>query len=367
MKPATKTACLVLLIVLAVAIGWWLSSPKKPSAPIAATQMPIPTAPQPAAPPLPIGAVTEIVQPHARTPYLGLKDPRWIERRRLREEDPAYQWRTPIEFYGKVIDERNQPVAGASIDVAWSGTVEKYGGDGVGKRTLTSNANGMFTLAGVEGKGITVRVSKDGYHVPSESNMQWFEYAGFWEPTFIEPQRDKPITFHLVKRSVAEPTYRVRQRSMPTPPLWVTHIDLLAQPAEASVGGDMALRIVRPSNPGYQNLFDWELKIEGSGGAEFVESSEEFMLHAPNEGYQKSISKSYKHARGNSIETIKYYVRNKARRLYAAISLEVTPYYPSPLTKEDTACFIVTATVNPNDSPNLEYDPGKNLRETAKE
>jgi hypothetical protein len=367
MKSATKTAFIVVLIALAVAIGWWLSSPKKTPTPIVATPNPVPTvAPATTSPLIQSDTPPEIVQPHARTPYLGLKDSRWIERRRLREEDAAYQWRTPIEFFGKVIDEQKQPVVGASIDVAWSGTVEKYGGDGVGKRTLTSDANGMFTLAGVEGKGITVRVAKDGYHVPSESNMQWFEYAGFWEPTFIEPDRNKPVIFRLVKRPVAEPTLRVRQRSIPTAPSWAKNIDLLAQPAETSGGGDMTLRIVRPPSPGYQNPFDWELKIEGTSGAEFVESKDEFMLRAPDHGYQKSLSMTFKQARGNSIETIKFYVRNQARKLYAAVSVEVTPYYPNHATKEDAACFIVTGTVNPNDSPNVEYDPEKDIREMAK-
>jgi len=357
-----------LLIALAISIGWWLSSTKKTTPPKVAVAAPASIKPPVAVPPpLPKpDDLPKIIQPNARTPMLNLADPRWKVYEARRKLDPTSEWRTPIEFFGKVIDERNQPVAGASIDVAWSGTVEKYGGDGVGKRTLTSDANGMFTLTGVEGKGMTVQVSKDGYHVPSKSNMQWFEYAGFWEPTFIEPERDKPIIFHLVKRSVAEPTYRVRQRSIATSPSWVKHIDLLAQPAETSAGGDMALRIVRSPNPGYQNPFDWELIIEGSGGAEFVESKDEFMLRAPDEGYQNTLSKSFKQVRGNSIETLKFYVRNKTRKLYAAVSVQVTPYYPNHATKEDSACFIVTGTVNPNDSPNLEYDPEKNLREMVK-
>lgn len=368
MKSSVKTLSLVALIALVVAIGWWLSSLEKTTPPkvVAATPASV-TPPIAEPPPLPKpDDLPRIIQPNARTPYLRLKDPRWKNYEVKRKANPSWEWETPIEFFGKVIDERNQPVAGASIEVAWSGTVEKYGGDGVGKRTLTSDANGMFTLAGVEGKGITVRVSKDGYHVPSKSNMQWFEYAGFWEPTFIEPQRNKPIIFLLVKRPVAEPTYHVDLRAIPKSPLLVTHIDLLAQPSETSGGGDITLRLVRPPNPGYQNPFDWELKIEGSDGAEFIESKDEFMLRAPDDGYQKAISKSFKQARGNSIETIKFYVRNKARRLYAAISVEVTPYYPNHATKEDAACFIVTGTVNPNDSPNVEYDPEKDIREMAK-
>ncbi|MBV6501394.1 MAG: hypothetical protein CJBNEKGG_03905 [Prosthecobacter sp.] len=91
-------------------------------------------------------------------------------------------------------------------------------------------------------------------------------------------------------------------------------------------------------------------------------SDDEFMLRAPDEGYQKSIAMNYKQARGSSVQTVKFYVRNKARKFYAAVSVEVTPYYPDHITQEDTACFIVTGTVNPNDSQNLEYDPAMDIR-----
>jgi hypothetical protein len=366
MNSFFKKTCLLSLALTAASVGWWLSSPRKSATHASAIPKLAPTAPaSPLPPPTQSATASEIHQPFARTPYLGLNDPRWIERRQLREKDPGYQWRTPIEFYGKVLDEKNQPVDGAEVKYSWSGTVEKYGGDGVMHQIMTSDANGQFRINGIEGKGLTIYVQKPGYYSRAYPQGS-YEYAGFWEPNFIEPDRNKPVIFQLVRRPIAEPTYHVDLRSISKAPLLVTHIDLLAQPSETTAGGDFALRIVRPPNPGYQNPFDWELKIEGGGGAEFIESNEEFMLRAPDEGYQKTLSRSFKKARGNSIETIKFYVRNKARRLYAAVSVEITPYYPNHVTKEDGACFIVTGTVNPNDSPNVEYDPEKDIREMAK-
>jgi hypothetical protein len=279
MKPAAKTAFFVLLIVLAVAVGWWLSSPKTPPAAVVATPKPVPTAPG-ATTPLPIQNDTppEIVQPFARTPYLGLKDPRWIERRRLREEDPAYQWRTPIEFFGKVIDEKNLPVAGAEVEYSWNGTIEKYGGDGVSHRTMTSDTNGLFHIHGIEGKGITIRVSKDGYHRSKSPNDGNFEYAGFWEPIFIEPDSNKPVVFNLVKRPVAEPTYRIGSRIFLEPPALETHLDLLSPTAQSTAPTDLYVRITRPPGASYEKPFDWSVTIEGRNGAEIVETTDEFML-----------------------------------------------------------------------------------------
>lgn len=365
MKPATKTAFIVVLFALAVAISWWLSSAKKPTPlKVAATPASIlPSITEP--PPLPKPEdLPRIIQPNARTPYLRLKDPRWKDYEVKRKSNPSWEWETPIEFYGKVVDERNQPVAGASIDVAWSGTVEEYGGDGVGKRILTSDANGMFTLAGVEGKGITVRVSKDGYHVPSESNMQWFEYAGFWEPTFIEPDRNTPVVFHLVKRPVAEPTYRIGSRIFLEPPALETHLDLLSPTAQSTVPADLHVRITRPPGASYEKPFDWSVTIEGRNGAEIVETTDEFMLQAPADGYQPKLVRDYKNPTGNARQKVRFYVRSKGRKLYAAVDFEMAAY--RRMNGSEPASIVISATVNPNDSPNVEYDPEKDIREMAK-
>jgi hypothetical protein len=365
MKPAAKTAFFVLLIVLAVAVGWWLSSPKMPPAAVVATPKPVPTAPG-VTTPLPIQSDTppEIVQPFARTPYLGLKDPRWIERRRLREEDPAYQWRTPIEFFGKVIDEKNLPVAGAEVEYSWNGTIEKYGGDGVSHRTMTSDTNGLFHIHGIEGKGITIRVSKDGYHRSKSPNDGNFEYAGFWEPIFIEPDSNKPVVFNLVKRPVAEPTYRIGSRIFLEPPALETHLDLLSPTAQSTAPADLYVRITRPPGASYEKPFDWSVTIEGRNGAEIVETTDEFMLQAPADGYQPKLVRDYKNPTGNARQKVRFYVRSKGRKLYAAIDFEMAAY--RRMNGSEPASIVISATVNPNDSPNVEYDPEKDIREVAK-
>jgi hypothetical protein len=364
MKPAAKTAFFVLLIVLAVAVGWWLSSPKTPLVSVASTPKPVPTAPG-ATTPLPIQSDTppEIVQPFARTPFLGLKDPRWVERRRLRVEDPAYQWRTPIEFFGKVIDEKEQPVAGAEVEYSWNGTVEKYGNDGVVHKTMTSDTNGQFHIHGIEGKCMTVYVRKPGYYSKAYPQGK-YEYAGFWEPTFIEPDRGKPVVFHLVKRPVAEPTYRIGSRIFLEPPALESHLDLLSPTAQSTAPADLHVRITRPPGASYEKPFDWSVTIEGRNGAEIVETTDEFMLQAPADGYQPKLIRDYKNPTGNARQKVRFYVRSKGRKLYAAVDFEMAAY--RRMNGSESASIVISATVNPNDSPNVEYDPEKDIREMAK-
>lgn len=265
MKSATKTVIFVLLMALGVVMIWLgFTSPKKPPEPLVETQKAAPTVPQEITPPtsgtqaanepvLPNGVDHGVIQPFARTPYMGLSDPRWVDRRRLRHEDPEYQWRTPIEFFGKVIDENEHPVANAEVEFSWSGTVEKNGGDGVGQRMIFSDSNGEFVIKGIEGKGMTVRVKKEGYYRRGYPNG-WFEYAAFWEPRFIEPEHNSPVIFRLVTRPMAEPTYRIGGRIILNPPSLETNLDLLSPTAQSNAPADLYVRIMRPPGASYDTI-----------------------------------------------------------------------------------------------------------------
>lgn len=119
MKPMPKIASFILLIALAIAIGWWMSSSRIQPEPIAATPMPVPSTRRSSRPqslPKP-DDLPKIVQPYARTPMLNLADPRWKEYEAKRKLDPTSEWRTPIEFYGKVIDETGQPVLVLKLNI----------------------------------------------------------------------------------------------------------------------------------------------------------------------------------------------------------------------------------------------------------
>src|SRR5438552_3803898 len=60
-------------------------------------------------PPLSVG---DVAKQMPGGPYEH-NDPRWAERRRMREIDPKYEWKTPISFYGKVIDDNGAPISDA--------------------------------------------------------------------------------------------------------------------------------------------------------------------------------------------------------------------------------------------------------------
>src|SRR5437867_9212863 len=73
----------------------------------------------------------------------------FIQRRKI---DPAFEWKHPINFWGRVLDEANGPVQGAAIRFEWNDTSSK----GTSRETVLSDEDGNFTLLNKKGKGLTV-------------------------------------------------------------------------------------------------------------------------------------------------------------------------------------------------------------------
>ena len=68
---------------------------------------------------------------------------------------------TPFDFYGKIIDENQQPVAGAMAHILVMGEVGRT--EGQTNHDVTSDAKGLVSLKGIRAFGIIVTVSKAGY------------------------------------------------------------------------------------------------------------------------------------------------------------------------------------------------------------
>ena len=128
-------------------------------------------------------------------------DPRWELRRQRRQADPVYDWKTPIAFYGKVVGDNGNAVEGATVDAIWN----DLSAEGTSSLQIASDASGLFSIIGIRGKRINVNVSKPGYDLEKTKSRISFEYAGFWEPTYHEPDPTNPVLFYLRRRQEAEP------------------------------------------------------------------------------------------------------------------------------------------------------------------
>ena len=129
----------------------------------------------------------------------------------MKKADANFEKKMPIEFYGRVVDQFGQPVAGATVVFQWTTVIGPV--TNPEKRTATG-PDGCFELKDVQGKVLAVSVDKIGYD-RTDDWIQNFEYADFFYDNFYVPDPNNPVLFHLRKILDAEPMY-----------LFKTHNDL---------------------------------------------------------------------------------------------------------------------------------------------
>lgn len=109
------------------------------------------------------------------------------------KEHAKDDWKTPIEFYGRVLDEGNNAVADAQVDFNCNDLSEK----GTSYYHTRSDVNGLFSLKGIKGMLLGAGVSKDGYY-SYDPHGQSFYYAG-QNRNFV-PEQGNPVIFRLRKK-----------------------------------------------------------------------------------------------------------------------------------------------------------------------
>jgi hypothetical protein len=83
------------------------------------------------------------------------------------DADHQADWKIPIRFYGKVVDENKNPINGAVVHFDWN-TIGTPGNSA--QSSTMSDADGLFSLINEHGKVLEVRVEKEGYYIANGSS-----------------------------------------------------------------------------------------------------------------------------------------------------------------------------------------------------
>lgn len=279
--------------------------------------------------------------------YQGLSDPRWKWWNAMEERDPSFEWKMPIDFYGKVIDENRLPISGAKIRFQW--TTMSIVGTSV--RTYDSKANGTFSLTGERGKGLDVYVTKEGYHAGVNS-FGTYEYAAFFEWNYFVPNKDKPVTFQLSRKSKPEPLIVREACNTLSYEQGKYYYDLQrgSISRELSAGAGLKVVITR-SQTAQGRTFDWTWAVEGVH-ATVQPTTDEFPQMAPVDAYVSSWSTEQKSNATNfqrSVE-IRLYVHTGGE-CYALVDLQLS----HPNLRDIGPTLVVKSLLNPTGSRNLEH------------
>lgn len=95
-------------------------------------------------------------------------------------EDPHKTGNVPITFYGKVVDQSNQPVAGVKVEVGilvgYLKSPQEYD-QKLDAASLVTDAAGHFVLEDVKGSSIQFNsITKDGYKLSPKQVKQTYLY-----------------------------------------------------------------------------------------------------------------------------------------------------------------------------------------------
>ena len=271
-------------------------------------------------------------------------DPRWAGWLRKWKEDPSWEGRIPLNFYGKVVDQGGLPVQGAKVRFDWT----DLSAQGTSIREATSDGSGLFSLVGEHGKFLEVNVSKEGYYTGREGNRFDFEYASFSDKNYYEPNPNTPVIFHLRKRGTPAQQLVHRQTLYGLTVDGTPHyFDLLA--GKKQVGGsplgDLVVRLNRSAiTPQYS--YTWSASVEAVNGG-VLQSNEEFMFEAPEVGYEQSIQES---GDRQSQPPLRFFFKSRNGQIYGHVTMQFEPNYNMG------AAVDMDYYVNPSGSRNLEYD-----------
>lgn len=271
------------------------------------------------------------------------------EEMRIREEsvkNTRKQFRTPIVFFGKVIDEKNQPVVGAKV---------KYSANSIDP-TLTqevhyegevySDAAGKFKIDGIMGVALGLNeVTHPGYYA-STKNKDGAGYAMGRDPQ-VPDTEGKAWVFRMYKKK--------------NPVALLSGSGGIKVPVNGTSGAirlgskdQLQVEAWASPPPKYTGKpFDWRVRLSVPGGG-IVESTEEFNFEAPHSGYQPSIEIDMPSGKQGWSESVRKTYILKLGATYARMSTYVN---------SGQQVFVsVNYFINPNGDRNLEYDPHKAIK-----
>jgi hypothetical protein len=255
-----------------------------------------------------------------------------------RKKDPYYEYKLPISFFGRVLDDQGQPVAGAGIGFVWV----DLSSEGTSQRNVTSDQNGYFSLSGATGKTLTVAVSKEGYRAYYSSNQFGFDYSVMSSPSlYYRPDPMNPVIFVLRKNREAENLLEYDTRRVEVEQ---------NQSKQFAIGpNDAILLFERMTNPPDRGGWIGRVSVPGGG---LLLTTDEFPYEAPDDGYVDSIiitNGTPKPPNWPSDSGAMLYF--KTQQGYGRVMVR----YISNMSR-----MFVTSYFNPNsNSRNLEIDPSK--------
>jgi hypothetical protein len=202
----------------------------------------------------------------------------------------------PQDFYGKVIDQDGNPLAGASVTGELVLNDGSYGGIQVKKHNTVTDSGGLFEFTGLHGAGLGVTISKPGYENEWKNDAYKSPNGGRSSPT------DRTI-YKMWSTNIHEALITGNKSFEAVPDGRPYFINLTDGTISESAGGDLKVWIQYTNQPVRGQLYDWSAGIEVINGglwevpqaamnSGFIGEPPFAMYSAPEDGYVSSFQHS---------------------------------------------------------------------------
>jgi uncharacterized repeat protein (TIGR03803 family) len=249
----------------------------------------------------------------------------------------------PIDFYGKVVDEKSNAVSNAGVSFRWSDLTARGFEN---SSTAQSDSNGLFSLTGKQGGSLTVSVGKNGYYTFDRWGKTFF-YSKMDAGRKHIPDPLNPVIFYLRKKG--QGVELIASENGMRPDVWVrvpkdgtpVRVDFFQK--QPSVTGQLEISQIKPP---WQGATNWSFRLHIPEGG-LVENQDEFQFEAPETGYQTTVGYDFKKGETNwtTQVTKQFYITFGQPRKYGWLRIE------SNLAQET---IFLTYAINPTGSRNLE-------------
>jgi hypothetical protein len=252
---------------------------------------------------------------------------------------------SPLLYYGKVVDESNQPIADVQVSYT-AHTVNKSREDIFNTGMVKSDGRGIFKIDGINGIGLMLQLSHPNYYLYPD-NSTGFDKRSVPRKGYFSDSEEKAELFRM--HSKGHPVPLVHRRGSADVPVNGGSASVNFDGTEDSqVIGTLQIEASGNTPKNWSPTpYDWSVRLTMSNGG-LIESTNQFDFIAPDVGYQQSIEIDMtKDQQGWSDSVSKSYFV-KLSNGYARMEIHIrakTPLYVS-----------LDYYFNPDGSANLEPD-----------
>lgn len=206
----------------------------------------------------------------------------------------------PINFWGKVVDEKGHEIANAKVMMRPTTGLDNWDESSKIEYLATSDQSGLFSLLGKNGATLFVAVSKNGYQRTEKSAKTFtFGSADDWVPTGL-PTVEKPAVFVLRKKGEAGILIWLRDLRYPLAKDGKPEeVNLQTGAVSAANEGDLKIEFWSEAptrEEEHQMLlkkvqipnYNWKCRVTILGGG--FASRGEFDFEAPEQGYEETLT-----------------------------------------------------------------------------